>query len=139
MTFEVRHWHTNVEAGMGGAAGTSAVGNIFLGSKGFMVRERFGYKTFLGKEHQPGPQATSVENHMANFIEVVRTRRMADLRADIEEGAISCALIHLANISYRLGRTLNLDPATLTCVGDAEANAMFTRNYRAPYVVPKAV
>jgi predicted dehydrogenase len=139
LNFEVRHWHTNVEAGMGGTAGTSAVGNIFLGAKGFLVRERFGYKTFLGKEHQPGPQANSVENHMANFIDVMRSRRMPDLRADIEEGAISCALIHLANISYRLGRTVHFDPETLTCVGDAEANAMFTRNYRAPYVVPKAV
>jgi hypothetical protein len=69
----------------------------------------------------------------------MRTRKVADLRADIEEGAISCALIHLANISYRLGRTVNFDPQTVTCVGDAEANAMFTRNYRTPYVVPKAV
>jgi hypothetical protein len=46
-------------------------------------------------------------------------------------------LIHLANISYRTGRTLYFDPVTYSCKGDAEATAMFTRNqYRSPFVVP---
>lgn len=57
----------------------------------------------------------------------------------MEEGAPSVILIHLANISYRLGRTLNFDANTMTCKGDAEANKMFTRNYRAPFVVPEKV
>ena len=52
----------------------------------------------------------------------------------------SVILIHLANISYRLGRTLHFDAETLTCKGDAEANKMFTRAaYRAPFVVPEKV
>jgi hypothetical protein len=46
-------------------------------------------------------------------------------------------LIHLANISYRLGRSLRFDAAIMTCPGDAEANQMFTRKYRDPFVVPK--
>lgn len=57
----------------------------------------------------------------------------------MEEGAPSVILIHLANFSYRLGRTLNFDANTMTCKGDAEANKMFTRNYRAPFVVPEKV
>ena len=49
-------------------------------------------------------------------------------------------LVHLANISYRVGRTLYFDPETYTCKGDAEATAMFTRTrYRAPFVVQKLV
>ena len=67
----------------------------------------------------------------------MRSRKQADLNAPIEEGAISTMLVHLANISYRLGRTLNFDPQTYTCPGDKEATAMFTRSYRAPFVVPK--
>jgi hypothetical protein len=59
------------------------------------------------------------------------------LNAPIEEGAPSVTLIHLANISYRLGRSLNFDPVTYTCPGDKEATAMFTHGYRAPFVVPK--
>jgi len=38
-----------------------------------------------------------------------------------------------------VGRTLSIDPKTETCVGDAEANKLFTREYRAPFVVPEQV
>jgi hypothetical protein len=34
---------------------------------------------------------------------------------------------------------LNFDPKTERYTGDAEANAMLTRNYRAPFVVPEKV
>jgi hypothetical protein len=57
----------------------------------------------------------------------------------IEEGFYSCALVHLGNIAYRLGRTLDFDPATMKFTGDAEANAMLKRDYRAPFVVPETV
>ena len=74
---------------------------------------------------------------MANFLEAVRSRKREDLNAEIEEGALSCNLMHLANISYRLGRTLHWDAKKMKCVGDAEANQMLTREYREPFVVPK--
>jgi len=36
-----------------------------------------------------------------------------------------------------VGRTLHFDPKSYTCVGDSEANNLFTRpQYRAPFVVP---
>jgi hypothetical protein len=45
--------------------------------------------------------------------------------------------VHLANIAYRLGRTLHFDEKTYSCIGDPEANRMFTRpEYHAPFVVP---
>ena len=69
----------------------------------------------------------------------MRSRKTSDLNAEIQEGATSAVSIHLANISYRLGRTLHFDGATMTCKGDPEANRMFTRNYRAPFVVPAKV
>ena len=70
----------------------------------------------------------------------MRSRKREDLKAEIEEGAISMVSLHLANISYRLGRTLKFDPDKMQCIGDDEANAMFTRTeYRAPFVVPRLV
>jgi GFO/IDH/MocA oxidoreductase family protein len=69
----------------------------------------------------------------------VRSRKREDLTAEIEEGALSCNLVHLANISYRLGRTLHWDAKKLECINDDEANKMLTRAYRAPFVVPKQV
>ena len=43
------------------------------------------------------------ENHFANFIKAVRSRRREELKAEIEEGHLSTSLCHLGNISYRLG------------------------------------
>jgi predicted dehydrogenase len=59
-------------------------------------------------------------DHFANFIQVVRSRRAADLHADIAEGQVSAALVHAGNISYRLGNKLS-PPALLDAVkGDRD-------------------
>ncbi len=141
MTFEVRHWISNHEAGVT-ESDPNTVGTIFYGSKGYLTvwSEDFGrYNSFLGREQTPGPSGSDVGNHWANFIAAVRSRKHSDLNAPIEEGAISTTLVHLANISYRLGRTLHFNPDTYSCTGDAEANRMFTQSYRKPFVVPDKV
>jgi predicted dehydrogenase len=166
MEFEVRPWITNHEAEIGTAAfgrssvppvaSTSAtatlgpapgkpmtVGNIFYGSKGYLVIDEYAaYKTFLGDREEPGPSGRGGENHYENFIQCVRSRRQADVTAPVEEGHISCTLLHLANVSYRLGRTLNFDPATEKVVGDEQANRLLReadRGYRSPFVIPESV
>ena len=152
LVFEVRHWISNHEAGIGNQAvmppgkansptDGNTVGDIFYGSKGYLAIGRGGFHTFLGQEQSPGPTETRPGPDLfANFLDVMRTRKRSDLIAEIEEGAISTTLVHLANISYRLGRSLHFDSGTYTCKGDAQANAMFTRpQYRAPFVVPKVV
>ena len=48
---------------------------------------------------------SGTSSHFANFIDAVRSRKPADLNADILEGHLSSALCHTANISYRLGKT----------------------------------
>jgi predicted dehydrogenase len=143
VVFEVRHWMTNHEAGMG-ENGTSpnTVGTIIYGSKGYVAvwdEDNGRYESFLGKEQQPGPSGKDQGNNWANFIAAVRSRKPSDLNAPITEGAISTMLVHLANISYRVGRTLYFDPETYSCKGDAEANALFRRKYRAPFEVPQLV
>ena len=68
-----------------------------------------------------------------------RSRKRDTLNAEVDEGAASTVLVHLANISYRVGRTIHFDSNTMTCVGDAEANKLLTRAYRKPFVVPEKV
>ena len=146
LVFEVRHWISNSEADIlsvadkmsGPSAGTHAtVGNVIYGSKGYLSSAK-GFETFLGKEQQPGPkfEQEGQGDNWANFIDVVRSRKHSDLNAPLEEAVPSVVLIHLANISYRLGRTLHFDSNTMTCAGDREANRMFSRDYRVPFVVP---
>ena len=63
------------------------------------------------------------------------------MHAPIEEAHISCTLIHLANASYRLGRTLNFDPKTEQVIGDHEANRLLRadRGYRRPFIIPERI
>jgi hypothetical protein len=77
--------------------------------------------------------------HMKNFFDAIRKRDHAILNAEIEIGARSAAYCHLANIAYRVGRSLRMAQSTGRFIGDQEANSMLTRDYRAPYVVPESV
>jgi len=141
MVFEVRGWISNHEAGIGEKS-TNTVGAIIYGSKGYVAiydEDRGEYYSYLGREQQPGPSGKDVGNNWANFIDAVRSRKHSDLNAPIEEGAISTTLVHLANISYRLGREIRFDPGTQTCPGDEDANRLFRREYRAGFVLPEKV
>jgi hypothetical protein len=145
LVFEVRHWMTNHEAGIGERGDgerpdSNTIGNIFYGSEGYMAISGYNsYKTFLGKKQEPGPKRTEGGSNWANFIAALRTRKREDLNAEIEEGHLSSALVHLSNISYRVGRSIDFDPAKEMIVKDAEANAMLRDKYRAPFVVPEKV
>lgn len=163
LQFEVRHWISNHEAdigagrkasanageaasgGLGPAEGNyNSVGNLFYGSKGYMaIDNAAGYRTWLGQQQQPGPSAPlAKEDHFANFISCVISRKKEDLRAPVQEGHLSAGLAHLANASYRLGRTLNFDPQTQMVKNDDEANHLLReedRGYRSPFTVPDAI
>ncbi len=159
MTFDVRNLPTPPE-GLAPMRGPNYVGNIFFGSEGFLVIDGTGFTVYqstagnisgekargagagnqekyeMVMQEKPSPGDTAP--HMKNFLDAVRARDHKLLTAEIEIGARSAAFCHLANIGYRAGRTLRMDK-TGRFVGDAEANAMLTRKYRTPYVVPQNV
>jgi predicted dehydrogenase len=140
LEFEVRHWLTDQEADIKERTGTNSIGNIFYGPKGYLAVDTYSsYKSWMGRTQTPGSAGNKGGDHFLNFIGAVRSRQREHLNAEIEEGAASTVLVHLGNISYRLGRTVYFDEATMTCKNDAEANKMLTRDYRKPYVVPEKV
>ena len=47
--------------------------------------------------------------------------------------------VTLEDSSYTLGRELTIDPANEKFVNDQEADALLTRKYREPFVVPTEV
>jgi predicted dehydrogenase len=47
--------------------------------------------------------------------------------------------LNLEETDYIVGRNLEFDAKTETIKGDAEANALLSRNYRSPYIVPDKV
>jgi predicted dehydrogenase len=80
--------------------------------------------------------APAIRHHMQDFLASVDNRKHPV--ADIEQGYISTASCILANNSMQLGRSLAWDAASQQVVGDAEANALLKREYRAPYTHPGA-
>lgn len=148
LTFEVRPWISNTEAGIGEEWPTHGVctGLIFYGSEGYMVLPHYSaYYTYLGKQKKPGPFAEDPNDkikdqpHFDNFIAAVRAGDASKLTADVEEGHKSSLMAHLGNISYRTGREVTYDPKTERITSDEQANELLTRTYRAPFVVPEEV
>ncbi len=80
--------------------------------------------------------APAIRGHMKNLLTCIQNREKPV--ADIEQGYISATSCILANMSQKLGRSLTWDHAKGEVVGDAEANKLLARPYRAPYKHPDA-
>jgi hypothetical protein len=79
--------------------------------------------------------APAIRAHMLDFLDCIQSRRAPV--ADIEQGYMSTTACILANLSMRLGRSLEWDHARGMVVGDAEANQLLRRPYRSPWVHPE--
>jgi predicted dehydrogenase len=133
LQFEVRGLYTNAESSV-------KIGDIFYGTEGILAISSYqDWQVFLGPKLEKGPGGKGEGDHFANFVKAVRSRDHKHLNADIEEGHLSSAYCHLGNIAYRLGRKLHVNPSTESFVNDSEADAMLTRDYRAPFVVPARI
>jgi predicted dehydrogenase len=136
--FEVRGLLTGPEAGAA-IRGGNTIGNIFFGSEGWMWLGG-GFQVYKGEanelvmEEKGSGGGDSTVAHMKNFLDACRSRDYKKLTADIEIGATSAALCHLANISYRMGRKLTWDDAKRSFVNDSEASKLIARTPRKPYV-----
>jgi hypothetical protein len=131
-------------------------GLLFLGSKGYAQLVGNSFQTFLGPKREPGINITTkdlemdtrrdeldkarIEFHFVNFLDCIRSRKWQDLYADVEEGHMSTAMMHLGNIAYKTGRKLTFDGKTEKFVKDKDANTYLSRQEeRKPYVLPKEV
>ncbi|HVL14707.1 MAG TPA: gfo/Idh/MocA family oxidoreductase, partial [Gemmata sp.] len=59
--------------------------------------------------------------------------------APAEVGHVSAGICHLANISTRLRRTVEFDPAKEQITNSPEANGLLRRKYRDHWSVPRGV
>jgi len=120
------------------------VGNLFYGSEGWAAMSDQGFQAYKGVSSElimeERPERGAVDPtalHMQNFLACVKSRREQDLHDPLVNAVPSADLCHLANISYRVGRALKIEPGpTPKFTGDAEASKMITRPvYRKPYEV----
>jgi predicted dehydrogenase len=139
--FETRGRYTNSEGSLG-----VEIGNIFYGSEGYLEISSAGevWKAFRRREKEPfaGSKESlpnAIDLHFANFINAIRSGNSEMLHCDINEGYYSSALPLLANISYRVGRSLKFMGDYEQFANDTEADELLTRVYRKPYVIPDEV
>jgi predicted dehydrogenase len=144
--FEVRGLITGSEGNMTLEDEQHYIGVVFFGSEGYLTVDSNGFQVFMGEKKQRTQYVKHIETeawstlpHVENFLKAVRSRKRSDLNCDILEGHVSATLCHLANTSYRLGRSLAFDPEAENFGSDSEANAMLRRDYREGFVVPERV
>jgi predicted dehydrogenase len=138
--FEVRGLLTGPEGGLPVRPGNT-IGNLFYGADGWMLVHGGSFQVYKGESNEKVMDETvrgdedGTVAHMRNFLAAVRSRDHRKLNAEIEIGALSATLCHLANISYRVGRRLQWDESARKFVNDSEANKLISRDYRKGYVV----
>jgi predicted dehydrogenase len=137
LIWEMRIWSTNYPFNVDN-------GVEFYGTKGRMLLTKRGKREVFGDRDKrmdvkPSGKTPKLLAHHIDFLEAIRNGGRPN--ADIEDGHLSSSLCHLGNIATRLGRTLEFDPAAEQVRGDAEANRMLARSYRADghWSIPKGV
>jgi predicted dehydrogenase len=159
------------------------IGIVIECEGGYVAVPSYSNATAYDKDGKVIKEFKGAEDHYANWIKAVRSRKVSDLNADVLEGHLSSALCHTSNISYMLGKKadpneikefiksdkplaeafermaehlaaneiditkekvtlgipLKMDPKTEKFIGNDAANALLTRNYRAPFIVPEKV
>ena len=115
-------------------------GTLAYGTKGSVLVDRGGYElydlagklTYDSKEGGKGSESMLTPLHTRNLMEVIQGKQGA-LNSPISEGAISTDMCHLANIAYRAGTDLTIDPAT-GAVAQLVAAQYLGRDYEAGWM-----
>jgi predicted dehydrogenase len=114
LVFEVRGLSTRGLRGV-------TVGNIFYCANGYMVFPNYTSATAYDLDGAVIQRFNGPDDHYANFVAAVRSGQRDNQRGEIEEGHLSSALCHMANISFRLGQTQSFEPRQNLFARSAEA------------------
>jgi len=71
--------------------------------EGYVVVPNYNEAYAFDKKGNEVKHWSGSEDHFANFIKAVRSRKTTDLNADILQGHLSSALCHTGNVSYLVG------------------------------------
>lgn len=124
----------NCTLGRGNPGGTT-----FEGEKGVVYVNRGKIEVTLGGEKVADPYKLPTgdtklivsNKHHDNWLECIKSR--VNPICDVEIGHRSATVCHLGNIAVRLGKKIAWDPRAEQIVGDKDAAAMLTKEYRSPW------
>jgi predicted dehydrogenase len=120
-------------------------GVAFHGNNGVLVVDRGGWEVYPETEVKKRKKAYRMAGeprrsgggedmhflHVKNFLDCVESRTRPN--SDVEIGHNSMIACHLANIAYRVGRRVSWDVENERVIGDADAQKLVMKEYRAPW------
>ena len=122
-------------------------GVAFHGNNGVLVVDRGGWEVLpetetknnkkiyrMTGEPRRGGGPDMNQAHMKDFLDCLDSRKRPN--SDVEIGHNSMIACHLGNIAFRTGRRVHWDAAREQITGDAEAQKMILKPYRAPWTLP---
>lgn len=119
-------------------------GVAFVGETGTLVVDRS--KWWVSPEKSDGKDKTpevpitkasdnGLERHTADFVACIKDRARTPA-CPIESAANTAIVCQMGNVAWRTGRKVHWDQSAGRFKDDAEANALITPRYRAPYRLP---
>jgi len=127
LIFEVRGLpRRRGETAMDNYRGTR-IGVVVQCEQGYFAAGEGGGWIYDKKDEKVKQFTGSGGEHYQNFINAVRSRKVGDLNADIEKGHLSSALCHMGNVSYRLGKKMNVDEIKKAIGDNADLMDSFER------------
>jgi predicted dehydrogenase len=119
-------------------------GIAFIGNNGTLELDRSGWEVM---EEGRSPDKVTVERkpsvdngldkHMENFVSVVRSRKMAELKCPIESASHIAILSQMGNIAYRSGNKLTWNKKTGRFTDEAINKKYLAAPYHNGYKLPK--
>jgi len=114
-------------------------GVCFHGNRATMVLDRFGYEIWPdnapAKSIERQPETPQDGPWQRTFVDCVQSGKPSPV--DIEDGHRATVCCHLANIAYKVGRSIRWDGAKEEILGDSEAAALLSLPRRPGYELPK--
>ena len=132
--------------GIGGGPYGRGHGVAFIGNNGTLVLDRSGWEVIPEKKSkgplmEAVPMQKSVDNgldlHTKNFVEVIKSKKLTDLKTPIQDGcqvAMNCCM---GNIAQRVNKTIHWDSKALRFT-DNESNQYLKSEYHNGIGFPKA-
>jgi predicted dehydrogenase len=127
ITWEHRLWSPHGQEGRSAAC-------AFYGDRGTLIVDRGGWKVYGQREAAAFEPGELLGPHVRDFIACIKSRNQP--ACDLETGIVSGALCHLGNLAFRVGRTLQVDPATGDVLRDPSARSLAECAYRSPWSLP---
>jgi len=118
-------------------------GMAYIGNNGTLVLDRGGWEVIAEKDRMESMplqknKGNGLDLHTQNFVNVIKSRKMADLHCPIQAGAHVATVCQMGNISYRSGQKVTWDAAKGK-FNEEKANGYLAAKYNNGYQLPKVV